>query len=928
MAETIQTPSWLQIDDSNFKDLLEYLCKNARNRSSDPFYSAAMQLLRQRVAHLIPTMAADLSADDDTLLFRMRLLGAWLLCFPEKTEEQNVVMFCFLSCLSQLVPEAAARKLFIMSLDVMLSGSIQYLGFGWEDLVKVQKELLAHKLINGLSCSQSSNRELWFDGKGLLRIGNDGISVMPFNRSSYRTSLQRLDDCMNVAEGKMFVCVDKNEKLKHSESSDITAIEKFSNEFRIIQRSVRPSPDSLRKYNVDQEVVVRVTDNRGCFTLETADPNYEKITGKLHHPRGLFYYNDVDFSKALGIGDCFKAVLLDKDKGWFSVYDRFQEELLDLVEEGKSYPAEYVSEHREGSLWRTNEGVPVYVKDPGTYAPGDHAYLCIDLVGGNGYIRAVIDEDQTDIEKADFDDSRQWFIREYIRIDYTAPKVSKAGKVDSDFVKILGRSLYNYQKTQSRPAEIYKTLCMCQILSELTEDDRELHYLELKADYLEQLVLFAKGRYTDMKSLSPSLDIACEESIRRSLQVVDILKEIGRSGDSQLLSDTIHTSNDPMLVKIARILQSYNRIKDLVPEAVLTDLKQEIIRSLSLEIEYVSVLDDDEEYLGQEDKIKEFKTSFVYPADKSQHMSPNIPMQSRVVFRGLCAFLNSNVGGTLYLGVSDQGYVVGLDSDLEYLRCNMDSYIRRIQNEASSAFDKSVLDFLDFELMFDDRVVAIKVKPFDDGIVCMDGVPYKRNYGQSVPMHEDEKARAIATKVVAGLKAGNKIDSIEGAIKDRKRVVLKRFSSSSGIEDRKVEPFSLSKDRKYVWCYDIVDKAVKQFRISGMAAVEVLNEGWAFQSEHRVQQTDIFHWSGPKPFRIEWEMDLTAKNILCDEYPEADKCVRQLDKEGKRWAFSTEVYQMIAPGRFCIGLAEHVTITKGDELKKYVADYIARNFTK
>ena len=928
MAETIQTPSWLQIDDSNFNDLLEYLCKNARNKATDPFYSAAMQLLRQRVVQLIPTMAADLSADEDTLLFRIRLLGAWLLCFPEKTEEQNVVMFCFLNCLSQIVPEAAARKLFILSLNVMLSGSIQNLGFGWEDLVTMQKELLAHKLIIGLLCSKNSNRELWFDGKGLLRLCEEGISVMPFNRSSYKSSLPRLDDCMNVAEDKICVWVDRNEKLRQSESSDITAIEKFSKEFRINQRGVRPSRETLKKYSVDQEVVVRVTDNRGCFTFETADPNYEKIKGELYHPRGLFYYKNIDFAKALDIGDCFEAVLEDKEKGWFSVYDKFQDELLDLVEEGKSYPAEYVSEHREGSLWRTNEGVPVYVKNPGTYVPGDHAYLCIDLVGGNGYICAVIDDDQTDIEKAEFDDSKLWFIRECIKIEYKVPEVSKVGKLDSDFVKILGRSLYNYQKTLSRPADIYKALCMCQILSELTEDDRELHYLELKADYLEQLVLFANGRYSDMQSLSPSMDIACEESIRRSLHVVDILKEIGSSGDSQLLSETIHTSNDPLLAKIARILQSYNRIKDLVPEAVLTNLKQEIIRSLSLEIEYVSALDDDEEYLGQEDKIKEFKTSFVYPADKSQHMLPNIPMQSRVVFRGLCAFLNSNVGGTLYLGVSDQGYVVGLDSDLEYLRCNMDSYIRRIQNEASAAFDKSVLDFLDFELMFDDRVVAIKVRPFDDGIVCMDDVPYKRNYGQSVPMHEDEKARVIATKVVTGLKAGNKIDRIEGAIKNGKRVVLKRFSSSTGVEDRKVEPFNLSKDRRYVWCYDIEDKAVKQFRISGMADVEVLKEGWTYQSEHRVQQTDIFHWSGPKPFRIEWEMDLTAKNILCDEYPDADKCVRQLDKEGKMWTFSTEVYQMIAPGRFCIGLAEHITITKGDELKKYVADYIARNFAK
>ena len=59
-----------------------------------------------------------------------------------------------------------------------------------------------------------------------------------------------------------------------------------------------------------------------------------------------------------------------------------------------------------------------------------------------------------------------------------------------------------------------------------------------------------------------------------------------------------------------------------------------------------------------EDKVKEFKSSFVYPADKEDRMSPNVKKQSMVVFKAVCAFLNSKVGGTLYLGVSDAGYVV------------------------------------------------------------------------------------------------------------------------------------------------------------------------------------------------------------------------------------------------------------------------------
>lgn len=186
-----------------------------------------------------------------------------------------------------------------------------------------------------------------------------------------------------------------------------------------------------------------------------------------------------------------------------------------------------------------------------------------------------------------------------------------------------------------------------------------------------------------MKQLVPPSDIGGIESVERSVKLVDLLMQINSSEESELLDSTILSSEDPLTKRTARILQSYNRIKDIVPESSLNDLKMEIIRGLSLDAEIQASLDEkDDEYLGMEDKVKEFKSSFVYPADKEDRMSPNVKKQSMVVFKAVCAFLNSKVGGTLYLGVSDAGYVVGIDNDLAYLKANSDSYIRFIQDEA------------------------------------------------------------------------------------------------------------------------------------------------------------------------------------------------------------------------------------------------------
>ena len=931
MTEQSFAPSWLKIDDDKFRDLLEYLCKKARSDGHDPFYSAAQELLKGRVSSLMPELACRMDGSEEEQLFRIRLLGAWLLCNGEDTQERMEVAFAMFNVLASIVSEELSQKLFTLSLTVLCSGGISVPGFSWEDLVNVNKDLLSHKIIsNAETLPAKKSVESWFDGKGILHIDSEKVSIIPMNRKGYSMYHSKLSDCMRLVDGRLCVYVEKGEKLKKTEESDIAGIERFASTFRNEQQSITPPQSILKKYSLEQEVMVRVVSKSSHdIVIETVAPDYEKISGTLYHNKGIFFYNNADFARALEVGDYFKAVVKDKDRGYFSIYDRFLKEMVSLVGEGDIILAKYSLDYKGKPLWFTNEGVPVYVNDSEQYGIGDIAYIELTKVDPNGYIAAAISEDQTGIEDEEpFDDEKEWFIQNnIIEKDYTEPRTNAQTILSLDFVRVFERALYNYQKTLSRASEIYKVLCYCQMLSELTSEEKELHFLELKSSYLEQLVLFAKGQYDKMKRLVPSSDIGGIESVERSVRLVDILMQINSSEESELLDDTILSSKDPLTKRTARILQSYNRIKDIVPESSLNDLKMEIIRGLSFDAEIQASLDEkDDEYLGMEDKVKEFKTSFVYPADKEDRMSPNVKKQSMVVFKAVCAFLNSKVGGTLYLGVSDAGYVVGIDNDLAYLKANSDSYVRFIQDEAKKVFDKSILDYLDFDLKFDGRVVEMKVRPFDDGVVCLDGVPYIRRYAESEPMREDERARIASEKIASNIHVKSKLEVLERAIAEKKRAILRRFSSSDSIEDRKVEPFKVVKGGRYVWCYDIENKCCKQFGISKMAAVDVLQDPWTHESEHKEEKTDIFNWVGSEAVSIVLELDLTARNIIVDEYPLSEPLLKQMDREGKRWRLSTDIYSCIAPGRFCIGLAEHVTIIKGDELKKYISEYIRKNF--
>ena len=75
MTDQSFTPSWIKIDDDKFRDLLEYLCKKARSGGHDPFYSAAQELLKERVSSLMPELACGMEGSEDEQLFRIRLGG-------------------------------------------------------------------------------------------------------------------------------------------------------------------------------------------------------------------------------------------------------------------------------------------------------------------------------------------------------------------------------------------------------------------------------------------------------------------------------------------------------------------------------------------------------------------------------------------------------------------------------------------------------------------------------------------------------------------------------------------------------------------------------------------------------------------------------------------------------------------------------------
>ena len=462
------------------------------------------------------------------------------------------------------------------------------------------------------------------------------------------------------------------------------------------------------------------------------------------------------------------------------------------------------------------------------------------------------------------------------------------------------------------------------MLAVLIGKDDDVAYIEFLSKYLENLVLFAKSEYTQIETPSFTTEQKVDGIVRRE-QIISILKAYGSTTNAGVLDDVIDNMEDPLLVKIATLVQSCNRLADVINPSMQNVIKREIIASLSVETEGDTDLEEDNGiYLGIENNRQEFKTSFFHaPKDAKEQI------QKRTILRGVCAFLNTRVGGTLYLGVDDLGYIKGIEDDIKYMErytngCykGMDGYVRYITDEAKKVFDLSVMTNVRITPMYDGQVVAITVTPYEYNIVKVDDEAFIRINSETIRMPEPMQQQIMAQRILSKKEDAANVGALMDAVNGKRKVILHGYSSShSGeIKDRTVEPFAFGYNHKTVWCYDIEKKTNKVFMVDRISNVEILQDKWEYETHHQQGKMDLFRMTGETPIPVRLELTLLAKNVLVEEYPEAERHLIPT-KSDDRWLLETDVYSLTGICRFYIGLAGEITIISAPGLKERAAEY-------
>lgn len=291
--------------------------------------------------------------------------------------------------------------------------------------------------------------------------------------------------------------------------------------------------------------------------------------------------------------------------------------------------------------------------------------------------------------------------------------------------------------------ERFNVYNMLVFLCNLTGNQILADYYQLCADYIYNVEVlmtepyqhrFSEANIQKFRDLLKRMELTGLDRYSRNFkqcrQVISVLQSLYEKDSLSLLNNFIQDKN-PVVSELAR----YFSIVRLLREKD-TELQEVIYKNINLLLGFKDTKKEKKTYVpvyfGHEGIEKEFKTSAFVHADKNAAEE-----QCVVLARVIASFMNTD-GGTLYIGVNDQGYLVGLEQELKHSHNDSDVYLRQVNKniicqlgdkENRSRYQDIIRSRL-YEYEDGRMVLAFRVPPINE-VVKVKGVVYTRTGSSS-----------------------------------------------------------------------------------------------------------------------------------------------------------------------------------------------------
>lgn len=935
-----QPTLWLDLQpeyiDVNLDKFVQYLFDKIGEGRHDDFYRSSMRLLCSRVHQLwqelsvrpIGDMMDEQGSTAEQVGRQVRILALYVLVEAyANAAELHKTLACIHLLMVRLSPEVEHEALLGGAIRSLTSLGRVVVKFNWNDLRHFEPYLFMKALLRTEYLPGGGGAPQWYAGFGTAMLRDKSLSLMAVTAKEY--SSLKMQETLSLCDDRLKILAHPQLKLSQTKSADYEALEQFFSSF---QRSMVPAAAVSKpqyRYKAGAQLKVRVRRLSGIdrIEVESIDPEYERVSGLCEYS-GKFMYQTRSFCLYLKVGDILLATIdeVDGERSHFDLVHTFWDFLFDeyyYTAVGSTMMAVAMDTVGNYRLWWTEHGFVASVRENGFH---EGQVSCIRIVGkekAGGYINAIWMYNAPEGQAIDREASYREFVEAFCFEPDFEERQSADNPLSPQYLRLFARMVYVLQKNISLPIERYKLLGAVRLLSHMAADDISACYADFSARTLGNMVRFACGQFRSIEVPHPDARIEGLPGVMRRSNIIRVLMQYGDHPDEAFL-DAMIDGDDELLRRLAKLVQSGNRLAGVLSGTMQRQIELEITRQLMVDDEAdTDLMDGDDDYFGVEDDRKEFKTSFVFPPDN--HMQPDPVEQQHNVFKGVCAMLNSREGGVLYLGVNDHGLVSGLTADFTALRLQtMDAYMRHISDAAKRTFGLELMPYIHLESIHEDRVVAIKVEPCDFKIVELDGVAYVRANAESRKMDKATRMYVLNRKVHFDASRARLENALSTAIEHRCQAVLRNYRAieTGAMENVRVEPFAFTKGNKHVWCYDLDKGCVALFALSRIGDVKVEDKPWEHQAEHREHRTDLFHQSEGQPVRIQLTLDAVAYMHLVEEYDGSESQLTNM-RDG-HWLLDTEVFGMEGVGRFYLGLAGHIDIVNAPGLREYARSYAQR----
>ena len=436
----------------------------------------------------------------------------------------------------------------------------------------------------------------------------------------------------------------------------------------------------------------------------------------------------------------FQAQIIDKEDDSF--HFSMSKELKDFVSDDYYSDDEDIicsvgaaPNSRGMSAAITTEGVSVSIENAGDFDGIDRNTIVRCRFIGPGPDNYHIRCEMMDYASYDYNlsDAFKKLLNEY-RIDKIPENIEQQEEgqieesdrlIDESYVREVIYMIDRMALIDTEYVKSYNYLGFARILCLLIGWESQAAYYKGRMDIIVMLHDFAQNSKVDEEKLTQLADVNAELFasnivLRERFMQLQTVSFMGKNEHNTNLFNL--TDDNSSLKSLASLVLAYNITKTNKLESCAIDIHNKIMQQLNLK-GYETGL---KLYgTGKETEKVEYKTSIVFYAGS---ISPNPQKQMEEILRVINSFLNTR-GGTLYIGVNNSGYGVGIEDDLKvspyygdkekYIRSIVDAVALEWGNNIATTYIKRI----DFDEENTDKdVVIVEISPIPTGL------PYKDDW--------------------------------------------------------------------------------------------------------------------------------------------------------------------------------------------------------